>query len=47
MERTLLNRERLVAMIENYIDYYNNKRLQRNFGILAPVEKHQVYLQIA
>ncbi|RFZ78815.1 hypothetical protein DS742_11965 [Lacrimispora amygdalina] len=34
-------------MIENYIRYYNNKRLQRNLGVLTPMEKHQMYLQAA
>ena len=34
-------------MIEDYIDYYNNKRLQRNLGILTPMEKHEIYLQAA
>ena len=37
----------LVKMIEDYIDYYNNKRLQRNLGILTPMEKHEIYLQAA
>lgn len=41
------DRESLVKMIENYIDYYNNKRLQRNLGILTPMEKHRIYLQAA
>ena len=39
------DRESLVAMIEEYISYYNNKRLQRNLGILTPMEKHETYLQ--
>ena len=26
---------------------YNNKRLQRNLGILTPMEKHEIYLQAA
>lgn len=30
----------LEKMIEEYIDYYNNKRLQRNLGVLTPMEKH-------
>ncbi len=34
----------LVAMIEEYIDYYNNRRLQRNLGVLTPMEKHSLYL---
>lgn len=41
------SRESVVEMIENYIKYYNNRRLQRNLGILTPVEKHQKYLQAA
>ena len=40
-------RESLVNMIENYIDYYNNKRLQRNLGVLTPLEKHEQYLVVA
>ncbi|WP_346065470.1 IS3 family transposase, partial [Lacrimispora amygdalina] len=41
------NRDAIVEMIENYIRYYNNKRLQRNLGVLTPMEKHQMYLQAA
>lgn len=37
------DRETLVKMIESYIDYYNTKRLQRNLGILTPIEKYQQY----
>ena len=39
------DKETLTKMIEDYIDYYNNKRLQRNLGILTPMEKHEIYLQ--
>ena len=45
--RKFRDRDRLVSMIENYIEYYNNKRLQRNLGVLTPFEKHQSYLQAA
>lgn len=31
----------LVNMIESYIEYYNNKRLQRHLGVLTPMEKHK------
>ena len=41
------DRVTLEKMIEDYIDYYNNKRLQRNLGILTPMEKHEIYLQAA
>ena len=33
--------------IQDYIDYYNNKRLQRYLGVLTPMEKHTLYLQAA
>lgn len=32
------DKETLIKMIEDYIDYYNNKRLQRNLGVLTPME---------
>ena len=38
------SREELMAMIENYIYYYNNERYQRRFGVLTPMEKHESYL---
>ena len=41
------DKETLIKMIEDYIDYYNNKRLQRNLGVLTPMEKHTLYLQAA
>ena len=41
------DRDTLEKMIEDYIDYYNNKRLQRNLGILTPMKKHEIYLQAA
>ncbi len=31
-------------MIERYICYYNTRRVQRNLGILTPMEKHELYL---
>lgn len=34
----------LVKMIEPYIHYYNNRRVQRNLGVLTPMEKHELYL---
>ena len=41
------NREALVSTIENYITYYNNRRVQRNLGVLTPMEKHNNYLLAA
>ena len=41
------DRGALVKMIEDYIEYYNNKRLQRKLGVLTPMEKHKEYLVAA
>lgn len=41
------SRESVVKMIEEYIEYYNKKRLQRNLGVLTPMEKHNMYLSAA
>ena len=38
------SKKELVDMIENYIRYYNDRRIQRNLGILTPMEKHNLYL---
>lgn len=40
-------RESVEEMIVTYIDYYNNKRLQRNLGVLTPMEKYEIYLEAA
>lgn len=40
-------REAIVEMTENYIEYYNKQRLQRNLGVLTPMKKHELYLQAA
>ena len=41
------NRTALVGMIESYMEYYNNRRLQRNLGVLTPMEKHEQYILAA
>ncbi len=41
--KRFISRESLVRMIENYIFYYNCKRLQRNLGVLTPMQKHDLY----
>ena len=41
--RRFTDRESLVQMIEEYIGYYNSKRLQRNLGVLTPMEKHEQF----
>ncbi len=45
--RKFTSRESLVKMIEEYIEYYNGKRLQRNLGVLTPLEKHEQYYLVA
>ena len=35
----------LVLAIENYMDYYANKRVQRNLGVLTPMEFHEQKLK--
>lgn len=45
--RRFTDRDSLVRMIEDYIDYYNYRRLQRNLGVLTPIEKHNHYLAAA
>lgn len=34
------SKKSLILMIENYIRYYNTCRIQRNLGVLTPLEKH-------
>ena len=41
--RRFTNRQELVQMIENYITYYNNRRVQRNLDVLTPMKKHYSY----
>ena len=38
------SKKELSDMVENYIRYYNNRRVQRGLGILTPMEKHNLYL---
>ena len=41
------SKESVTGMIEQYIDYYNNKRLQRNLGVLTPREKYNQHSNAA
>ncbi len=45
--RRFTDRDSLVTMIEDYIKYYNYRRLQRKLGVLTPMEKHKQYLAAA
>lgn len=38
------NKQSLVQMICNFIHYYNTKRVQRNLGVLTPMEKYNLAL---
>lgn len=38
------SKAQLVEMIERYIHYYNTQRVQRNLGVLTPMEKHDLAL---
>jgi len=40
--RRFTSKQELVQMIESYIRYYNTRRVQRNLGILTPMEKYQL-----
>lgn len=40
--RRFTSREDLIWMIEDYIAYYNSRRLQRGLGVLTPFEKHEL-----
>ena len=42
--RRFTSRESLVQTTERYIDYYNNQRIQRNLGILTPMEMRTMKL---
>ena len=42
--KKFMDKESLIEMIKNYIRYYNTKRLQRNLGIVTPMEKYEMYL---
>lgn len=42
--RRFTAKEELLKMIHGYIRYYNTQRVQRNLGVLTPLEKHNLYL---
>ena len=37
----------LITAIVNYIDYYNNERLQRKLHVMTPMEYHKQYTKAA
>ena len=42
--RRFTSKQALIAMIQSFISYYNIRRVQRNLGVLTPMEKHHLYL---
>lgn len=38
--RRFTSREQLIQMIQDYIAYYNFRRLQRGLGVQTPMEVH-------
>ena len=42
--RRFTSKRELVQMIETYVHYYNTRRVQRNLGVLTPMEKHTLCL---
>ena len=42
--RRFTSKQELIHVIESYIHYYNTRRVQRNLGVLTPMEKHKRYL---
>ena len=45
--RRFTNREDLVGSIEEYIEYYNNERIQRKLQVMSPMKYHEYVLQAA
>ena len=42
--RRFTSKHQLIHMITHYIHYYNTSRVQRNLGVLTPIEMHQLAL---
>lgn len=42
--RRFTSKQQLIQMLEGYIRYYNTRRVQRNLGVLTPMEKHKLCL---
>ena len=40
--KRLTSKQELVRMIQDYIYYYNTQRVQRNLGVVTPMEKYQM-----
>ena len=42
--RRFTSKQSLIQTIESYIRYYNHRRVQRNLGVLTPMEKYNLFL---
>lgn len=45
--RKFRTRDELIKAIEDYLDYYTNRRVQRNLGVMTPMEYHKKMLMAA
>ena len=45
--RCFTSRSDLVSAIEDYINYYNTQRIQRNLYLMTPFEYHEQYYSVA
>ncbi|WP_409373509.1 IS3 family transposase [Trichococcus pasteurii] len=45
--RKFTSRSSLIDMIHNYMEYYNNRRIQRKLHIMTPMEFHDQYFEAA
>lgn len=43
-DRRFTSKQDLIDMIQSYIAYYNSNRVQRNLGVLTPLEKYNLSL---
>lgn len=42
-----IDKDELIGAISDYIDYYNNRRLQRKLEVMTPMEYHNKYILAA
>ncbi len=42
--KRFINKRELIYMIESFIRYYNTRRVQRNLGVLTPMETYELGL---
>ncbi len=42
--KRFISKRELIYMIESFIRYYNTRRVQRNLGVLTPMETYELGL---